>query len=70
MEETTALSTQPMNSVKDASTHLTGTDKRQHNMAEQHWLAIGTDDPGMASHIARAVIDGILFQIAVHIVGR
>ena len=70
MEEVATSSTQPTNPVKDASVHLTSTDELQKNMAEEHWLAVGTDDPGMASHIARAVIDGILFQIAVHIAGR
>ena len=61
---------QPANPVKDASAHLTGTDGLQKNMAEQHWLAVGTDDPGMASSVARAVTNGILFKIAVSIAGR
>ena len=52
------------------SAHLTGTDELQKNMAEQHWLAVGTDDPGMASTVARAVTDGILFKIVVSIAGR
>ena len=64
------LSTQSANPVKDASVHLTGTDALQKNKAEQHWLAVGTDNPGMASSVARAVTDGILFKTAVSIAGR
>ena len=64
------LSTQPANPVKDANAHLTGADKMQKIMAEQPWLAIGTNDPGMASIVARVVTDGILFKIAISIVGR
>ena len=67
MEEVATSSTQPANVVKDANVHLTGTNKSQKLMAEQHWLAVGTDDPGMASSVARAVTDGILFKIAVSI---
>ena len=39
-------------------------------MAEQHWLAVGTDDPSIASSVARAVTNRILFKIAVSIAGR
>ena len=70
MEEVATLSTQPANPVKDVSAHLTGTNEFQKTMAEQHWLAVGTDDSGMASSVARAVTDGILFKIAVSIAGQ
>ena len=70
MEEVAILSPQPTNPVKDASAHLASADKVQKNMGEQHWLVVGTDDPGMASSVARAITDGILFKIAVSIAGR
>ena len=70
MEEVAISSMQPANPVKDANAHLTGTSKVQHNMAEQHWLAGGTDNPGMASNVARVVIDGILFKTVVSIAGQ
>ena len=70
MEEVATSSTQPTNPVTDASAHLSSTDESQKNMAEQHWLAVGTDDPGMASSIARVVTNGILFKIGVSIAGR
>ena len=60
---------QPANPVKDASAHLAGTNVLQKNMAEQHWLAVGIDDLGMASSVARAITDGILFKIAFSIAG-
>ena len=39
-------------------------------MAEQHWLAINTNDPNMASSVARAITNGILLKIVVSIAGR
>ena len=70
MEEEATLSTQPANTVQDTSGHRTGTDYKEHNMADQHWLAIGAENSGILTSVERAVSDGILFKAAVSIAGR
>ena len=70
MEEIGTSSTQPTNPVKDTSAHLTGTDYMQKKWAEQHWFAVGTEDLGIASNVERAVVDGVLFKVAVSVTGR
>ena len=69
MEEATS-STQPANPVRDISAHLTGTDYKERNKADQHCLAIGAENSGISTSVERAVTDGILFKVAVSIVGR
>ena len=70
MTEEATSSTQPTNPVRDTSVHLTGTDSKKQNMADQHWLAIGAENPSILTSVERAVSDGILFKVAVSIAGR
>ena len=39
-------------------------------MADQHWLAIKAENPGILTSVERAVSGGILFKVAVSIAGR
>ena len=42
----------------------------QQTMADQHWLAIGTENSGTASNVDRVVRDGKLFKVVVNIATR
>ena len=51
MEEEATPSMQPANTVQDTSVHLTGTDYKEQDMANQHWLAIGAENSGILTSV-------------------
>ena len=65
MADKAMLSTQPTKLVQDTSIHLTSTNSRKQNVADQHWLTIGAENPSIFTSVERAVSDGILFKVAV-----
>ena len=70
MEEEATSSTQPVNLVQDTSAHLTGTNYKEQNMVDQHWLVIEAENPSALTSVERVVTDGVLFKVAISFFGR